>query len=78
MSYAYNIQVEMQHSKNNNDYCTLSFRNNNDLDKALGHVMYESGQGFTMINEKTISISKSQCDMLESYKEIENIKYRHK
>jgi hypothetical protein len=57
--------------------CTISFQNNKDLDKALEHVMYESGQGFTMINERTISISKSQCDMLESYKEKENIKYRH-
>lgn len=67
----------MQPHTENNDYCTLSFRNNKDLDKALEHVMYESGQGFTMIDKKTIAISKKQCDMLEGLKKKENINYKH-
>lgn len=58
----------MNHNK---DYCTISFTNNKDLDKALERIMYKSGQGFSMIDEKTISISKIQCDMLEKT----NIKY---
>ena len=43
----------------------------------LEHVMYESDQGFSMLNGKTITISKSQCEMLEGIKKKEKIKYTH-
>jgi hypothetical protein len=58
-------------------YCTIAFGSNKDLDKALEHVMYESDQGFSMLNGKTITISKSQCEMLEGIKKKEKIKYTH-
>jgi hypothetical protein len=46
--------------------CVVSFPTNDDMDRAIGVLTYESDDGFTGIDERTIEISTEQCQMLKS------------
>lgn len=62
-----------QHQHGN--YCTLIFNTAEDLEKALDHIMYETKEGFSMIDPNIIVITNDQCKYLESFKEKEHINY---
>lgn len=60
------------------NYCTISFNSDEDMDKGLEYIMYETKGGFSMIDDFTIVISGQQCKMLEEVKQKESINYIYK
>jgi hypothetical protein len=54
--------------------CVITFESDDDMDKAIEVITYNSDYGFTGIGEHTIEVNKQQCQML---KDTNNINYTH-
>ena len=57
----------------NSENCVISFESNEDMDKALEELIYNSTAGFSGVDETTIIITKEQCEQLKK----NNINHKH-